>query len=106
MVGPEADVAVAVVVGAAACVVAEVAVRAGNDAADLFVAFAGIADRPVVTAAADVVVRAYSLSPIVALALGDDDASDPQIRTLLTRGRTLLQLPVSLTSAMRDQTPR
>ena len=75
-------------------------------AADLFVAFAGIADRPAVTAAADVVVRAYSLSPIVALALGDDDASDPQIRTLLTRGRTLLQLPVSLTSAMRDQTPR
>lgn len=38
MVGPEADVAVAVVVGADACVVAEVAVRAGNDAADRVVA--------------------------------------------------------------------
>ena len=37
-VGPDADVAVAVVVGAAACVVAEVAVRAGDDAADLVVA--------------------------------------------------------------------
>ena len=75
-------------------------------AADLFVAFAGIVDRPAVTAAADVIVRAYSLSPIVALALGDDEVSDPQVRTLLGRGRTLLKLPVSLTSAMRDHTSR
>jgi phosphoserine phosphatase len=75
-------------------------------AADLFVAFAGIVERPAVTAAADVVVRACSLSPIVALALGAHDATDPHVRTLLTRGRTLLQLPVSLTSATRDQTPR
>jgi phosphoserine phosphatase len=75
-------------------------------AAELFVAFAGIIDRPAVTSAADVVVRAYSLSPIVALALGDHAATDPHVRTLLTRGRTLLKLPVSLTSASRNQTPR
>jgi hypothetical protein len=38
VVGPEGDVAVAVVVGAAACVVVEVAFRGGNEAADLAVA--------------------------------------------------------------------
>lgn len=38
VVGPEADVAVAVVVGAVAAVVAEVAVRGGNDAGEFFVA--------------------------------------------------------------------
>ena len=38
VVGPEGDVAVAVVVGAVACVVAEVAFRGGNVAADLVVA--------------------------------------------------------------------
>ena len=49
--GPEADVAVAVVVGAAGRVVAEVAVRAGNAAADRFVVGvlgAGTAGRAVV----------------------------------------------------------
>lgn len=38
VVGPEGDVAVAVVVGAVGCVVAEVAFRGGNDAGDLVVA--------------------------------------------------------------------
>lgn len=36
---------------------------------EMFVAFAGVIERPVVTAAADVVVREPSLSPILALAL-------------------------------------
>ncbi len=46
---------------------------------DLFVAFAGVEDRPAVTAAADVVVRSPSLAPVLPLALGrepgDDDAA-------------------------------
>jgi phosphoserine phosphatase len=75
-------------------------------AADLFVAFAGIADRPAVTAAADVVVRAHSLAPILALALGDAAPVDPAARALLARGRSLLQMPDSLPSLMRDQTHR
>ena len=38
--------------------------------ADMFVAFAGVVERPVVIDAADVVVRAPSLAPVVVLALG------------------------------------
>lgn len=75
-------------------------------AADLFVAFAGIADRPAVTAAADVVVRALSLAPILALALGDAEPDDAAARALVSRGRALLQMPDSLPSLMRDQTHR
>ena len=75
-------------------------------AADLFVAFAGIADRPAVTAAADVVVRTLSLAPILALALGDAEPIDPDARALWTRGRSLLQMPDSFPSLMRDQTHR
>jgi phosphoserine phosphatase len=75
-------------------------------AADLFVAFAGIADRPAVTAAADAVVRANSLAPILALALGDAEPRDTATRTLMTRGRALLQTPDAVPSSMRDQTHR
>jgi len=75
-------------------------------AADLFVAFAGIADRPAVTAAADVVIRAQSLAPILALALGDAEPVDADARTLWTRGHSLLQMPDSFPSLMRDQTHR
>jgi phosphoserine phosphatase len=75
-------------------------------AADLFVAFAGIGDRPAVTAAADVVVRAHSLAPILALALGDAEPVDADARALWTRGRSLLQMPDSFPSLMRDQTHR
>jgi len=39
---------------------------------DLFVAFAGVKDREPVTSAADVVVRAPSLAPVLSLALGND----------------------------------
>jgi hypothetical protein len=71
--GPEADVAVAVVVGAGAPVVADVAVRAGNDAADLFVVGvrdAGTAGRVVVVVDASSVVVVDELVR-VALAVED-----------------------------------
>ena len=61
-----------------------------KSAADLFVAFAGFIDRPAVTSAADVVVRARSLAPIFALALGGPP-TDPRMRTLYDRGATLLE---------------
>ena len=58
-------------------------------AADLFVAFAGFVDRPTVTRAADVVVRAKSLAPIYTLARGTrPDAG--AARVLFDRGATLL----------------
>jgi phosphoserine phosphatase len=61
-----------------------------RSAVDLFVAFAGIVDRPSVTAEADVVVRARSLSPILPLALaGNRPASDPA-RATFDRGLELL----------------
>ncbi|HKY75228.1 MAG TPA: hypothetical protein VJS45_03745 [Acidimicrobiia bacterium] len=63
MVGPEADVAVAVVVGEGACVVADVAVRAGNDAALLVVGVrgAGAAGRAAVVVDASSVVAVDEL---------------------------------------------
>jgi phosphoserine phosphatase len=75
-------------------------------AADLFVAFAGIADRPAVTAAADVVVRTMSLAPIVALALGDASPAEPATRALVTSGRALLQTPDQLPPLTRNQAHR
>ena len=59
-------------------------------AADLFVAFAGVADRAAVTAQAPVVVRANSLAPIYTLALGDCPPEAPSARALFDRGRALL----------------
>lgn len=50
-------------------------------AVDLFVAFAGVADRPAVTAAADIVVRSASLAPILALTLGPAPAEAAQSPT-------------------------
>lgn len=58
---------------------------------DCFVAFAGVIERPAVAHAADVVVRAASLAPILALALGDDPPDDPDHRATFTKGRALLQ---------------
>lgn len=49
---------------------------------DLFVAFAGVADREPVTGAADVVVRSPSLAPVVPLALGADGAGETYTRGL------------------------
>ncbi len=40
---------------------------------DLFVAYMGVAERPKIAAAADVVLRAESLSPVLALAAGQED---------------------------------
>lgn len=66
-------------------------------AVDLFVAFAGVADRPGVTAAADVVVRSRSLAPVLALALGaepEDDAASAAYRAgldLIHDGRVELR---------------
>jgi hypothetical protein len=75
-------------------------------AADLFVAFAGIADRPAVTAAADVVIRDCSLAPILALALGTTEPDDASARGLLQAGRTMLQMADSSPSPTRDPTHR
>lgn len=60
-------------------------------AVDLFVAFAGIADRAAVTAAADVVVRSRSLAPILPLALGGRAPGNPAARALYERGLALLE---------------
>ena len=59
-------------------------------AADLFVAFAGVADRAAVTAHAPVVVRANSLAPVYALALGAAPPDAPDARALYDRGLALL----------------
>ncbi len=57
---------------------------------DTFVAFAGVVERSNVVAAADHVVRAYSLLPVLALALGDATVDDEAIRSLRNQGRDLL----------------
>ena len=59
-------------------------------AAELFVAFAGFVDRPNVTGAADVVVHACSLAPILALAI-DEPPRDPALRALYDRGAAFLE---------------
>ena len=59
-------------------------------AVDLFVAYAGVVERPAVTAAADVVIRSPSLAPVLALALGDEPPADPAWRELYERGVALL----------------
>jgi phosphoserine phosphatase len=71
--------------------------------ADLFVAFAGIADRPAVTAAADVVIRTPSLAPVVALALGPTEPHHPAVSALAARGRELLQMPGTFPPSTRNQ---
>jgi phosphoserine phosphatase len=59
-------------------------------AADAFVAFAGVVDRPAVTAAADVTVRANSLAPILPLALGGRRPRDATAHALFERGLSML----------------
>jgi phosphoserine phosphatase len=75
-------------------------------AADLFVAFAGIADRPAVTAAADVVIRARSLAPVLALAVGGRETPDGVMHSLLDRGRALLDMSAAPIPQTRDQSHR
>ncbi len=60
-------------------------------AVDCFVAFAGIAARPPVVAGADAVIHARSLLPVLALAVGNDEASYPDdLQPLFAEGRALL----------------
>jgi phosphoserine phosphatase len=56
---------------------------------DLFVAFAGVVDRPNVTSVADVVISANTLAPIFALALGRAPRNESW-RALYDKGRALL----------------
>ena len=58
--------------------------------ADLFVAYAGVVERPPVVAAADVVLRARSLAPVLALALGEAGPRGSEWRALFELGRALL----------------
>lgn len=60
-----------------------------RSAVDRFVAYAGVAVRRSVVAAADLALYGASLAPVAALVLAAAPA--PEFRTLLDRGRTLLQ---------------
>ncbi len=61
-----------------------------RDEVDLFVAYAGVIERPEVVAAAPVVLRAASLAPILPLALGDTPPDDEAGRRLYDRGKALV----------------
>jgi phosphoserine phosphatase len=54
---------------------------------DLFIAFAGVVARPDVVAAADHVVTDNSLTPVFALAMGDQVPVDPARRKLYEQGK-------------------
>lgn len=56
---------------------------------DLFVAFAGVVERPSVVGAADVVVRANSLAPLLPLVLHADELLQTPHRSVYERGATL-----------------
>jgi len=58
--------------------------------ADMFVAFAGVVERPIVIEAADEVVRTPSLAPVLVLALGTPPR-DPSAREVFDRGRSLMR---------------
>lgn len=61
-----------------------------RDDVDLFAAYAGVIDRPEVTAAAAVVIRSASLAPVLPLALGDTTPEDDAARELYMKGRRLV----------------
>ena len=75
-------------------------------AVDLFVAFAGVAKRASVTAAADVVIRGRSLAPVLPLALGGRAPDDPTARPLYDRGLAMLEPDVRQHFTEKDQTHR
>jgi phosphoserine phosphatase len=60
------------------------------DDVEMFVAYAGVIDRSVVTAAADAVVRSHSLAPVLALALGGKPPAMRAHRATFDRGVELL----------------
>jgi phosphoserine phosphatase len=57
---------------------------------DLFVAFAGVVERPAVIAGADVTLRSASLAPILPLALAGERPRDPIARSCYEKGMRLL----------------
>jgi phosphoserine phosphatase len=57
---------------------------------DLFVAYAGVVERPEVAAAAPVVVRSRSMAPILPLALGSHTPSDDRAGEVYRRGKALI----------------
>ncbi len=61
------------------------------DAADVFVAYAGVVERPAVLAEADVVVRSASLAPILPLALAGEAPRLARNRALFEKGLELLE---------------
>jgi phosphoserine phosphatase len=61
-------------------------VRPGVEA---FAAYAGVVERPTVTGAADVIMRAPSLAPVFALAMGDRIPEDPARLSLYRKGLEL-----------------
>jgi phosphoserine phosphatase len=58
---------------------------------DVFVAYAGVVERPAVTGAAEVVVRSASLAPVLPLALGGAPPRVAAVRPLFDRGLALLE---------------
>lgn len=58
---------------------------------DRFVAFAGVVARPAVIEAADDVIHARSLAPVVPIALGDRVPADPVAKELYEKGLRLLR---------------
>lgn len=61
------------------------------DAADVFVAYAGVVERATVVAGADVVIRSRSLAPVLPLALGGQRPADAAVADLFDRGIDLLE---------------
>lgn len=57
---------------------------------ELFVAFAGVLERPEVLASAPVVIRSSSLAPVLPLALGNARPEDGAGRALYDRGKALV----------------
>ena len=60
------------------------------DDVDLFVAYAGVVDRPEVVSAAPVVIRSRSLAPVVPLALGRQHPDDDRAGVVYRRGKALI----------------
>lgn len=61
-----------------------------HDDVDLFVAYAGVVERPEVVDAAPVVVRSRSLAPVVPLALGGAGPEDDRAGVVYRRGKALI----------------
>jgi phosphoserine phosphatase len=61
-----------------------------SEAADVFVAYAGVVAREAVVAAADVVITSPSLAPVVPLALGGDEPRGDAARRMVDKGLALL----------------